>query len=177
MPSICYCCKLYTPRQSRNCNISKNARHSNIVFRFLCLNQYWLYHGSHILQLLNKFLFNKTKKFRTVFSLVESEIIHLIGSSSEQRKIEMNKFIALLIIGSILLNLADAGPAAYGICQAGCAAVVVACYAASGATFGTITGGAAIPAVIVACNSAFGTCQAACWAALVAPTPWYGLIF
>lgn len=50
----------------------------------------------------------------------------------------------------------------FGVCQAGCAAVAVACYAAAGFTFGVQTGGAAFPAVIVGCNSAFGTCQAVC---------------
>ncbi|ROV87140.1 hypothetical protein VSDG_09989 [Cytospora chrysosperma] len=63
-----------------------------------------------------------------------------------------------------------AGPIAYGICQAGCAAVVTACYAAAGATFGTVAAPAA-PAAIVACNSAFGTCQAACAVVALAPTP------
>ncbi len=65
---------------------------------------------------------------------------------------------------------AHAGPAAYGICQAGCTAVVVACYAAAGATWGA-TLGATAPATVVACNAAFGTCQAACWGALILPTP------
>ncbi|KAL8849713.1 MAG: hypothetical protein Q9221_005323 [Calogaya cf. arnoldii] len=69
------------------------------------------------------------------------------------------------------LTLTSAGPAGYGICQAGCSAVVVACYSGAGFTFGTVTAGAAIPAAIVACNSTFGTCQAACAAVLIAPTP------
>ncbi|KAK8049612.1 hypothetical protein PG994_011342 [Apiospora phragmitis] len=64
---------------------------------------------------------------------------------------------------------ATAGPLAYGICQAGCSAVVAACYGAAGFTFGTVAAAAA-PAAIVACNSAYGTCQAACAACLVAPT-------
>ncbi|RYP75671.1 hypothetical protein DL770_007356 [Monosporascus sp. CRB-9-2] len=63
-----------------------------------------------------------------------------------------------------------AGPAAYGVCQTGCAGVVMACYAAAGFTWGA-TLGATAPASIVACNSAYGACQAACWAALAAPTP------
>ncbi len=63
-----------------------------------------------------------------------------------------------------------AGPAAYGICQAGCAGVVMACYSAAGFTWGA-TAGLTLPATVIACNTAFGTCQAACWAALVAPTP------
>lgn len=84
---------------------------------------------------------------------------------------DSKKLISLVIIGCILFQCADGGPAAYGICQAGCAAIVVACYAAAGFVFGASTFGAAVPAAIVACNSAFGTCQAACWAALVLPTP------
>ena len=63
-----------------------------------------------------------------------------------------------------------AGPAAYGICQAGCAAVVTACYSAAGFTWGA-TLGATAPASILACNAAFGSCQAGCVAAGLAPTP------
>jgi hypothetical protein len=63
----------------------------------------------------------------------------------------------------------SAGPAAYGICQAGCSAVVMACYGAAGFTWGA-TLGATAPASIIACNAAFGTCQAACAAVLLAPT-------
>lgn len=63
-----------------------------------------------------------------------------------------------------------AGPAAYGICQAGCSSIVVACYAAAGCVFGTIAAPAAPPA-IAACNTAYGTCQAACVAAGLVPLP------
>ncbi|KAI0656637.1 hypothetical protein C8Q70DRAFT_1056539 [Cubamyces menziesii] len=67
---------------------------------------------------------------------------------------------------------ADAGPIAYGLCQTGCNAVVVACYAAAGATFGTVTAGVGTPAAIIACNLALGQCSAACATiALLAPTP------
>ena len=72
---------------------------------------------------------------------------------------------------SVFVASAMAGPLGYGGCQAGCSAVVVACYAAAGATFGTVTAGVGTPAAIVACNSAYGTCQAACAAVLLAPTP------
>ncbi|KAH7151049.1 hypothetical protein DER46DRAFT_614204 [Fusarium sp. MPI-SDFR-AT-0072] len=66
---------------------------------------------------------------------------------------------------------ACAGPIAYGVCQAGCASVAMACYAAGGATWGA-TAGATAPATIAACNSAFGVCSAACaQTALIAPTP------
>ena len=57
------------------------------------------------------------------------------------------------------------GPGAYGICQAGCAAVVVACYASAGAVFGTVTAGLGTAPAILACNVAFGKCSAACIAA------------
>ncbi|KAI1132034.1 hypothetical protein F5Y10DRAFT_231933 [Nemania abortiva] len=76
-------------------------------------------------------------------------------------------FLAAL---AVLAPLGNAGPAAYGLCQAGCASVVTACYAAAGFTWGA-TLGASAPASIVACNAAFGTCQAACAAIALAPTP------
>lgn len=69
----------------------------------------------------------------------------------------------------LLVPTAMAGPAAYGVCQTGCATVVTACYAAAGFTWGA-TLGASAPPTIIACNTAYGTCQAACWAALAAPT-------
>lgn len=69
-----------------------------------------------------------------------------------------------------LAPIVSAGPAAYGVCQAGCAAVVTACYAAAGFTWGA-TMGASVPATIIACNTAFGYCQAACWMAAIAPAP------
>lgn len=69
-----------------------------------------------------------------------------------------------------LIIPAQAGPAAYGICQAGCAALVTVCYAGQGVIWGAVLP-PAIPVAILACNAAFGTCQAACWAALIAPTP------
>jgi len=80
----------------------------------------------------------------------------------------MNFTKAFIILMAPALTLG--GPVAYGICQAGCATVVTACYAAAGATWGA-TLGATAPASIVACNSAFGTCQAACAAVALAPTP------
>lgn len=79
---------------------------------------------------------------------------------------QLTKFIPLATIITTTL----AGPAAYGICQAGCATVAVACYAAAGAVMGVTYGAAATPAVL-SCNAAYGTCQGACWAALAAPTP------
>ncbi|KAH9851373.1 hypothetical protein C2E23DRAFT_886554 [Lenzites betulinus] len=66
---------------------------------------------------------------------------------------------------------AHAGPLAYGICQTGCNALVVACYAGAGAVFGTVTAGVGTPAAIVACNVALGQCSAACALIVLAPTP------
>jgi hypothetical protein len=63
-----------------------------------------------------------------------------------------------------------AGPAAYGVCQAGCATVVTACYAAAGFTWGA-TAGISAPASVLACNTAFGSCQAACAAVILTPIP------
>ena len=63
------------------------------------------------------------------------------------------------------------GPISYGICQAGCAVLVVACYSSAGLVFGTVTAGAGAPAAALVCNSAFGTCQTACIAAGCAPVP------
>ena len=35
--------------------------------------------------------------------------------------------------------------------------MVVACYAAAGFTFGTVTAGAGVPAAVIGCNAALGT--------------------
>ncbi|PWY63836.1 hypothetical protein BO83DRAFT_323600 [Aspergillus eucalypticola CBS 122712] len=79
-----------------------------------------------------------------------------------------NLYLAITTI-FIFASYAYAGPLGYGICQAGCAAVVMACYSAAGYTWGA-TLGATAPASIVACNAAFGTCCAHCAATLLAPT-------
>lgn len=76
----------------------------------------------------------------------------------------------LATISLILARSTSAGPVGYGICQAGCSAIVMACYSAAGFTWGA-TLGASAPATIVACNTAFGSCQAACAAVLLAPVP------
>jgi hypothetical protein len=80
------------------------------------------------------------------------------------------KVVALCLM-LLMAPCIEAGPAAYGICQAGCAALAVACYAAAGAVFGTVTVGVGTPAAILACNAAFGQCSTACIAAGFAPTP------
>uniref|UniRef100_T1JSV6 Cysteine-rich protein n=1 Tax=Tetranychus urticae TaxID=32264 RepID=T1JSV6_TETUR len=82
----------------------------------------------------------------------------------------MRKFINILLISFMLVSFIEAGPAAYGICQTGCNAVAVACYAAAGATMG-VTFGASAPASVIACNAGLGVCMAACVAAGLAPIP------
>ncbi len=71
----------------------------------------------------------------------------------------------------LMIGTSSAGPIAVGICQAGCSALVVSCYAAAGFTFGTVTAGAGTPAAVLACNSAYGICVKACFSAMFAPTP------
>ena len=63
----------------------------------------------------------------------------------------------------------SAGPAAYGVCQAVCASVVMACYSTAGFTWGAVMRAIA-PDSITTCNTAFGTCQAACATVLVVAT-------
>ena len=81
-----------------------------------------------------------------------------------------NKLTIICVIGLLPLT-ANCGLIAYGICQTGCNAGAVACYAAGGYVFGTITAGAAIPATVAACNSALGVCMTACSDALLALMP------
>ncbi|KAJ5726297.1 uncharacterized protein N7483_007654 [Penicillium malachiteum] len=81
------------------------------------------------------------------------------------------KASTFLSLGTLsLVPTVLAGPIGYAICQGGCSSVVMACYAAGGATLGA-TLGATAPATIVGCNVAFGTCQAACAAVLLTPIP------
>mmetsp|Transcript_101171 Transcript_101171/g.281716 ORF Transcript_101171/g.281716 Transcript_101171/m.281716 type:complete len:91 (-) Transcript_101171:183-455(-) len=85
--------------------------------------------------------------------------------------LRMRMYALVFVIFASSARLADSGPLAYGICQSGCNAVAVACYAAAGYTFGTVTAGAGVPAAIIACNAALGTCMAACVAAGFTLTP------
>ncbi|THU93403.1 hypothetical protein K435DRAFT_670303 [Dendrothele bispora CBS 962.96] len=84
----------------------------------------------------------------------------------------LSTVFAPVLVGLGALQSVQAGPIAYGICQTGCNAVAVACYAGAGFTFGTVVAAAAAPPVILACNAALGTCSTACaTVALFAPTP------
>ncbi|CUS06686.1 unnamed protein product [Tuber aestivum] len=55
-----------------------------------------------------------------------------------------------LLLPVSFATFALAGPISYGICQSGCAVVVVACYSGAGFVFGTVPGAvaAAVPAVL-----------------------------
>ena len=72
----------------------------------------------------------------------------------------------------LLFQAVTCGPFTYGLCQAGCAGVVVACFSAAGFTFGTVPGAiiAATPA-LAGCNTAYAACYTACSALIVAPIP------
>lgn len=80
------------------------------------------------------------------------------------------KLIIVLILS--LANMSTAGPLTAGICYAGCAGIVCACFTAAGAVFGVATA-AAISAspLLTQCNLAFAKCMALCAAAVTAPTP------
>lgn len=76
-------------------------------------------------------------------------------------------FCLMLQVSSV-----NSGILTYAACQAGCAGIVVACFAAAGAIFGTVPGSviAASPA-LTGCNAAFAACYSACSAAIIVPTP------
>ena len=76
-------------------------------------------------------------------------------------KVKAIILIAILAL-TFLISSVEAGILTYGICQTGCNAVWVACVAAAGGVAGVTTGGAAVPAAIVACNAAQGVCMGAC---------------
>jgi len=65
----------------------------------------------------------------------------------------------MILIGDVRVGEAMA---AYGACQAACAAGVVTCYASAGLVFGTVTAGVGAPAAALTCNSIFGKCSAVC---------------
>lgn len=85
----------------------------------------------------------------------------------------MFKKLAAAALMAILTSVpeVDAGPLAYGLCQTGCNGLAVACYAAAGVVFGTVTAGVATAPAIIGCNVALGTCMAGCVAAGLSPTP------
>lgn len=113
------------------------------------------------------------KSFEITLILKKKIILFLTRKREKtfEKKIEMRTKQLMTIILLIMVGNSIAGPAAFAICQAGCSALVVACYAGAGFTFGTITAGAGTPAAVLACNAAYGVCIKACFTALFAPTP------
>lgn len=95
---------------------------------------------------------------------------HLLPQSSEARNTHVLRFSLVIPLLAIAGTPVTAGPIAYGICQAGCSSVIMACYPAAGAPWGAILGATA-PATVVACNTAFGAYCAACAAVALTPTP------
>lgn len=75
----------------------------------------------------------------------------------------MEKVILLLVLIVSSSNNVTGVPAAVGICYAGCAALVVACYSAAGFTFGTVilTEILTHPA-LSDCNRSFSKCESNC---------------
>jgi hypothetical protein len=92
------------------------------------------------------------------------------------RIINLVHLSTLALALALLIIQAQAGPVAYGACQAACATLAVACYSTAGFLLAIPPGaGAAIvlgaqPALI-SCNTAFGTCSGACAAAFLMPVP------
>ena len=89
----------------------------------------------------------------------------------QHKNSKMVSVVKYIVVLAMFIQIAQSGPLAYAICQTGCNTVWVACVAAAGGTAGVSTGGAAVPAAILACNAAQGTCMAACVAAGLSPTP------
>jgi len=78
--------------------------------------------------------------------------------------------ILIFIILLSLISFSFPGPIAMGLCYTACNTVWVACVSAAGGIAGVSTGGAAVPAAILACNAAQGTCMGICTTLLFAPT-------
>ena len=66
----------------------------------------------------------------------------------------IGKLVTKAFIITFFVSIAIGGPVASGICYSGCNALWVACVAAAGGVAGVSTGGAGVPAAIVACNVA-----------------------
>lgn len=94
---------------------------------------------------------------RTKTTLKHFQIPELTAKST----MRLNTLHTAVTIIFTLTPFAKADSISYGICQAGCASLAMACYVAAGFTWGTVFGATA-PLNIRACNDAFGTSQAAC---------------
>ena len=92
---------------------------------------------------------------------------HFAWSLTFSKMASVVKYIVML---AMFIQIAQSGAQVLGICQTGCNTLWVACVSAARGVAGVFTGGAAIPAAILACNAAQGECMAACIAAGAAPT-------
>ncbi len=118
---------------------------------------------------------HKKESYTSLFNRANSQfryILQLEPHPSMHFPTTTTRIVSLLLLMLLISHTTEGGVTLYGVCQTGCAAVVVACYGAAGATFGTITAGVGTPAAILACNAAFGLCSAKCAATLLLPTPW-----
>ena len=70
--------------------------------------------------------------------------------------------LSTLLPFTTLLAFALANPQVYGICQARCANEVMACYAASGTSFGAISTTADVIPEQMFCNADYSGCQVEC---------------
>ncbi|KAB5545907.1 hypothetical protein GE09DRAFT_222926 [Coniochaeta sp. 2T2.1] len=123
--------------------------------------------GSH----LANFHFNFLQARQASVEDIKSLSHQIINTFAATTQITMRVFSAIPTVSILLLaSEVIAGPVGYGVCQGGCAGVVMACYGAAGFTWGA-TLGATAPASILACNAAYGSCQAACAAVLLVPLP------
>ena len=82
----------------------------------------------------------------------------------------MASVVKYIVMLAMFIQIAQSGAQVLGICQTRCNTLWVACVSAAGGVAGVFTGGAAIPAAILACNAAQGECMAACIAAGAALT-------
>ena len=64
------------------------------------------------------------------------------------------KILYLFIILALAINLSMCGFVAAGMCYSGCNVLWVTCVSGAGGVAGVSTGGAAVPAAILACNAA-----------------------
>lgn len=56
------------------------------------------------------------------------------GQNLSRMKLSVTPVVPIVLIPTLNISVAVAGPAAYRVCQAGCATVVMACYSAAGFT-------------------------------------------
>ena len=62
-------------------------------------------------------------------------------------------FFLLAVFLALLMNVAEAGLIALGICYTGCNALWVTCVAGAGGVAGVSTGGLGVAPAILACNA------------------------